>query len=357
MRRRGVCAAPERWQNELARLGARVRVLKPIAMLESCLTDAPIVLGHLRPVILMPVGLLAGLPAGQIEAILLHELAHIRRHDYLANALQRLLEGLLFYHPAVWWISRVIRAERENCCDDAVVSVRGNAVEYAAALASLEQNRSTAGEPALAATGGSLVKRIHRLLYPENFPQLMDAVRGSSDPDRNRRRRPGRLAIGRARANALHFPSHEDWTANTPYSKWLNEDVAYIIDDAERAAFLELSSDAERDRFIEQFWARRNPTPGAAGNAFKEEHYRRIAYANSHFAAAVPGWQTDRGHMYIVWGPPDEIEAHPSSPQSPHGSEVWAYRHIESTGDKGTFTFIDRSGHGDYHLAPGNAHY
>ena len=133
LRRRGVCYAPERWQKDLARLSAELRLSRPILLLESCLAEAPMVLGHFRPLILMPVGLLAGLPAGQIEAILVHELAHIRRHDYLANVLQHLVEGLLFYHPAAWWITRVIRAERENCCDDIVVSMSGDAHEYAVA--------------------------------------------------------------------------------------------------------------------------------------------------------------------------------------------------------------------------------
>ena len=96
-----------------------------MALLESSLAGVPVVVGYCA-VILMPVGLLTGLPAGQIEAILLHELAHIRRRDYLVNLLQTFVEGLLFYHPAVWWISAVIRAEREHCCDDAVVSTQGD---------------------------------------------------------------------------------------------------------------------------------------------------------------------------------------------------------------------------------------
>jgi bla regulator protein BlaR1 len=141
LRRRGVCQAAEYWRQELVRLSARLRLTRPVSLLESGLADTPVVLGHFRPLILMPVGLLSALPAGQIEAILLHELAHIRRWDYLTNVFQRLVEGLLFYHPAVWWISRVMRTERENCCDDVVVTVHGNAHEYAAALAALEHNR------------------------------------------------------------------------------------------------------------------------------------------------------------------------------------------------------------------------
>ncbi|MFZ2083622.1 MAG: GWxTD domain-containing protein, partial [Candidatus Sulfotelmatobacter sp.] len=96
------------------------------------------------------------------------------------------------------------------------------------------------------------------------------------------------------------------------YKKWLNEDVVWIITDQERAAFKQLSNDEERDNFIEAFWQRRDPTPDTEENEYKEEHYRRIAYANEHFAAGIPGWKTDRGRMYIMYGPADEVDSHPS---------------------------------------------
>src|SRR5579862_3966930 len=166
MQRRGVCGAPDPWPLRLDQLCARLRLMKPVTLLETCLADVPVVIGYLRPVILVPVGLLAGMPAGQVEAILMHELAHIRRRDYVVNLLQTVVEGFLFYHPAVWWMSRVIRAERENCCDDLVVAASGSAQEYAAALAALEQTRGAVNQAALAANGGSLMKRINRLLYP-----------------------------------------------------------------------------------------------------------------------------------------------------------------------------------------------
>jgi len=98
----------------------------------------------------------------------------------------------------------------------------------------------------------------------------------------------------------------------SPYKKWLDEEVPYIITDEERAAFKKLTTDEEREQFIEQFWERRNPNPGSPENEFKEEYYRRIAYSNEHFASGIPGWKTDRGRMYIMYGPPDEIESHPS---------------------------------------------
>lgn len=347
LRRRGVCSPPEGWQNELARLGARLRVSRPIVLLESCMADAPMVLGHFRPLILMPVGVLAGLPAEQVEAILMHELAHIRRCDYLVNVLQRLVEGLLFYHPAVWWISRVIRTERENCCDDVVVGMRGNAHEYARALAALEQNRWSGCEPAVAATGGSLVKRIRRLLYPKGpsgvWTPLVACV----------------VFIVTIAAALSAWPAQQnssgvqEQTAETsPYMKWLNEDVVYIISDAERAAFVKLTTDQERDHFIEQFWQRRDPVqPGSADNEFREEHYRRIAYANEHWAVSnAPGWRTDRGHIYIVYGPPDEIDAHPSGDNGMPPHEEWLYRHIERVGNDIVFRFTDPQRNGEYHL-------
>lgn len=365
LRRRGVCCASEHWQKDLERLSAQLRLSRPIRLLESCLVDAPMVLGHFRPIILMPLGLLAGLPAGHIEAILLHELAHIRRYDYLVNVLQRSVEGLLFYHPAVWWISGVIRAERENCCDDVVVAMSGNAHEYAVALAALEQNRWSGREPAVAATGGSLVKRIRRLLYPQSpnglwTPLLAAAILmtiaavtlaawQAAPPQQS-------SAATQRKAGRAETSPHATWAS--PYAAWLNEDVAYIIDDKERAAFEKLTTDEEREEFIVQFWLRRDPTPGTSENEFKEEHYRRIAHANRYFrtVSGGHGWQTDRGHMWIVYGPPDEIESHPSGgTRILYPFEDWKYYHVEGIGDNLFVTFVDRTRTGDYRVAPGNA--
>ena len=357
LRRRGVCSAQNCWQKEFVRLSARLRVSRPILLLESSLADVPMVLGHFKPLILIPVGLLAGLAPGQVEAILLHELAHIRRHDYLINVLQRLAEGLFFYHPAVWWISHIMRAERECCCDDLVVSITGNPHEYAHTLAALEQFRLPGREPAVALTGGRLMKRIRRLLYPQRpngawatwLAAAILVVAGAVS-----------LAAWQSQASAHSSRAPEaqsDKSAVSSYSKWLNEDVVYIIDDAERAAFQQLITNAERNKFIEQFWARRNPTPGSSTNKFEDEHYRRISFANQRFSTAsgTPGWQTDRGHIYIVYGPPDEIDSHLKSAQYPVAIEVWTYRHVDGVGNNDSITFIDRTGRGDYHLAPSNA--
>jgi uncharacterized protein (TIGR03435 family) len=177
MRSMLVRRAPPEWQQALAQLGARIGLSRSVRLLVSALVQVPVVVGWLRPVVLVPVGALGGLPAGHLEALLLHELAHIRRHDYLVNMLQSVAEALLFYHPAVWWVSGHIRAERELCCDDVVVSVSVDALTYARALAQLESWRPAHLTPAVAATGGFLSERIARLLG-----QSRPAVRGSLGP-------------------------------------------------------------------------------------------------------------------------------------------------------------------------------
>ncbi len=147
------------------------------------------------------------------------------------------------------------------------------------------------------------------------------------------------------------------------YKKWLNEDVRWIITPEELSAFKQLSNDEERDQFIEQFWLRRDPTPDTVENEYKEEHYRRIAYANEHFASGKPGWMTDRGRIYIVFGPPDEIDAHPSGgdynrPMEEGGGETstypfedWRYRYIEAIDKQEVMIeFVDTCMCNDYHM-------
>ena len=148
----------------------------------------------------------------------------------------------------------------------------------------------------------------------------------------------------------------------TPYKKWLNEDVLYIITDEEKTAFKRLATDEEREQFIEQFWLRRDPTPDTEENEFKEEHYRRIAYANDHYASGIQGWKTDRGRIYITYGPPDEIESHPAGgtyerPMEEGGGETstypfeqWRYRYIEGIGTNIIIEFVDPSMSGEYRM-------
>src|SRR5213080_4210954 len=146
------------------------------------------------------------------------------------------------------------------------------------------------------------------------------------------------------------------------YKQWLNEDVTYIISPDERNAFLQLDTNEEREQFIEQFWLRRSSNPDLPENDFKEEHYRRIAYANEHYASGIPGWKTDRGRMYIMWGPADEVESHPTGgtydrPMEEGGGststypwETWRWRYLEGIGENIILEFVDPSGSGEYHL-------
>lgn len=164
LKRRRASAAIQQWQEKLSSLCRRLRVSRPVRLCESVLVEVPTVIGWLRPVILVPASAITGLSAEQLEALLAHELAHIKRYDYLINLLQTAVETLLFYHPAVWWLSAQIRQEREHCCDDLAVATCGDVLTYARALAELEQLRGVAPQLAVAANGGALINRIQRLV-------------------------------------------------------------------------------------------------------------------------------------------------------------------------------------------------
>ena len=341
-----------------------------------------------------------------------HEMAHIRRHDYVTSVLQSVAEAVLFYHPAIWWISEEIRIERELCCDDLAVAVCGDVLIYARALADLESRQPLRVGSVLGANGGSLVNRIRRLIEPTEasgnklprpgaiwamtilwaagigaaavhaaqqprlapalatlvpFPASPQSGAGSQSNEvrslvMHARRTllydpflpaklPLRVQLAQIRelAQAAASGSPQENTTGTPWLKWMNQDVAYIIADEERKAFRQLATDEERQQFMEQFWVRRDPTPGTVANEFKEEHYRRLAYANEHFASLIPGWKSDRGMIYVRFGPPDEIQSHLSDLSNPP-TENWKYRFIEGVGSNVNIQFVDRKGTGEYFL-------
>jgi GWxTD domain-containing protein len=184
--------------------------------------------------------------------------------------------------------------------------------------------------------------------------QDKDAKGSESQTDPLKRQIPEKQRKANAKALKIEL--------SKTYKKWLDEDVRWIITDEEKSAFMQLSNDEERDQFIEAFWQRRDPTPDTEENEFKEEHYRRIAYANEHFAAGIPGWKSDRGRTYIVFGPADEIESHPSGgsyerPMEEGGGETstfpfetWRYRYLEGIGQEVMIEFVDTCMCGDYHM-------
>jgi len=169
LRRVGTSEAPEALRQSFAALAKCSGVRRTVRLVQSTLVEVPTVVGWLRPAVLVPVAVLAELPPHQLEMILAHELAHIRRYDYLLNLVQTAIETVLFYHPALWWLSRRIRTERENCCDDWAVAVTGDSVGYARVLTHLEerrhgqQHRAPAGV-AISSEGVSLLSRVRRLL-------------------------------------------------------------------------------------------------------------------------------------------------------------------------------------------------
>jgi beta-lactamase regulating signal transducer with metallopeptidase domain len=170
--RRTSTAAPEKWQRRLRALTERMGLRRSVALRRSARVESPVVAGWWRPVVLVPVGLLSGLPPNQVEALLLHELAHVRRHDVLVGRLQAVVETLLFFHPATWWISGQVRQTREACCDDRAVRAGTDRTVYIRALAALAE-RVMKGRPDAwtpAASDGSLLARIRRLLSPEAAP-------------------------------------------------------------------------------------------------------------------------------------------------------------------------------------------
>jgi GWxTD domain-containing protein len=441
--------APHAWQVRLQQIAMQMSASASRArMYLSPLVNVPTVVGWLRPAILIPIEAVTGWPAEQVTALLAHEMAHVLRNDFLVNLLQSVAEAVLFYHPAVWWISGQIRAERELCCDDLAVRVT-DVASYSRALLALESQRPSGFGQALAADGGSLKARIRRLVDParpreNNLPGPAAAwamtflwlaglgaatlqagetqalvlpslkapapVASPAPLDINREAPlPGSNSIDkilkRARNTLLYDPVlsvqtaqpaapantqdasrnrlNEDITyiitdeerkawrelmtdderkqfllqfelrrlSNLAMRNWLTEDVVYIITDEERRAFLRLNTDEERQQFVEQFWLRRDPTPDTIENEFKQEHYRRLAYANQHFASSVPGWKTERGRIYIMYGPPDEIDSHPSgdgAAKAPY--EDWRYRYIQGRGTGAIIEFVDTQRDGEYRM-------
>lgn len=175
-RRQGARNVEGDWEVRLRRMAERLGVPRAVRLCESVVADVPAVIGWLRPVILMPASALTCLTPEQVEAVLAHELAHVLRNDYLMNLMQTCVETLLFFHPCTWWIGRRVREQRENCCDDLAVAACGNPLVYARALAQLELLRGTMPELAMAATRGSLLDRIERLVAPRPPARAKAAV-------------------------------------------------------------------------------------------------------------------------------------------------------------------------------------
>jgi GWxTD domain-containing protein len=249
-------------------------------------------------------------------------------------------------------------------------------------LTALENLRSRAAALAIPATGGSLVKRVRRLLHQRETsrpawtalasvgfvtaltvialaahsanPPKLEATPVTYSPPSQRTVAPKpsapEIPAASPATEPQERPTYKAEQAEQPPQaarRWLDEDVAYIITDEEREAYSRLTTGDERMQFIMQFWLRRDPTPGTPENELRNDHYRRIAFANDHFSTSsgTPGWKTDRGQTYIKWGPPDEIS---KMGVSVSATEIWRYRYIETLGRNNiTFVFVDVDGSGE----------
>jgi GWxTD domain-containing protein len=384
---------------------------------------APIAFGTWKPVVVLPEALLTALPLSGIRAILGHELAHHRRLDPWRAWLQLVLSALWWFNPVYWLLSRNIRSVLEDCCDDMVLASElasreaycrtllqaaraalGDKAVSRMAFAYMGKSQALRRRfmrimsakcirpPKLAMTGILVIFALALVLLPgaeprilaqsavyaeahalsihparqetaailQNLDKASNAESSSPDEKQLRPELPGKPHKVHQLSESRQGPqSSQEETISDYYRKWLDEDVVYIIELWEKSSFLALKTDKERDLFIERFWVRRNTDPGSERNAFKMEHYRRIAYANEHFACSVPGWKTDRGRVYILFGKPDEIESHPKGGAYRTDNrtvetfpfEKWWFRHIEAVGDDIEIEFVDPLGTGEYQMA------
>jgi GWxTD domain-containing protein len=186
------------------------------------------------------------------------------------------------------------------------------------------------------------MRRIHRLLYGQQQCRTAAAGWGLTAALVT-------IAVALAAAWQTSAAPQQTPEQEAPYMEWVNEEVVYIIEPGEREAYLQLQSNNEREHFIEQFWLRRDPTPGTPGNEFKREHYRRIGYAMDRFrSAGMAGWKTDRGRVYVLYGPPDEIESHPAGRGGGPPFEQWLYNYIQGIGRRVIVEFVNVNRNGEY---------
>ena len=379
-----------------------VRNSKPVdgpRVRESESISVPMTVGQISPTILLPMGW-RDWDSAKLQAVLAHEGAHIRRGDWVIGVMARVNCCVFWFHPVSWWLKRELALLAEYACDDSALTQMGDRRQYARALLEIAYAMKSAHGRLLRdavpiAKETNVKKRMEQILddrrtippafgrrgwvtllvcslpvgYFASAVQLAPAqtrpvasvAEPSRAPDPSPQPKKQPVQIAQTRRNAPQqiptqaapapapAPAPALASLETPYQKWLGEDVRWVISDDERIAFKRLQTDEEREAFIEQFWLRRDPTPGTPENEMKEEHYRRISFANDNFSAGVPGWKTDRGMVYIRYGPPDAIDSHGATP-STYPFENWYYRDVTGFGTPAEFEFVDPTMTSRYHL-------
>jgi GWxTD domain-containing protein len=341
------------------RLGARLVQSSRLVenqLRESELVRVPITVGVLHPEVILPSDW-RDWPQPKLRAVLAHEQAHVVRQDPLRLLAASIYRSVAWFHPLAWWLRAELAELAEQASDDAAIAAGEDRVKYAEALLSFIERTPRRVQWEGVTEGVPMANRQTRM---RRIDRVLDQNRKLSQPSNYRTLAALVIAalpliyIATAtqpvRAQAPQQPTEGTGTVcggNPAYAKWLNEDVAYIITQEEHQAFERLRDAAECSQFVEQFWLRRD-------NAFKEEYYRRIAYANQHFASTNPGWKTDRGRIYITYGPPDEIDSHPAGERTGSGEtypfDQWRYTHNASLGDDILLEFVDSTGDNEYRL-------
>jgi GWxTD domain-containing protein len=366
---------------------------------ESESISVPITVGQLSPTILLPMGWREW-DASKLRAVLAHEEAHIRRVDWAVGVMARVNWCVFWFHPLAWWLKSELALLAEYACDDVALTQMGDRRQYARALLEIAYAMKSAhgrllGDAMPMAKETNVKKRMDQILddsriippalgrrgwmtllvcsvpvgyfasavqlAPAQSRTVIPVAEPSTPPDpvpqpakqsvrviAQTRRDTGQPLSPQATPTPVQDRAAVLASLETPYQKWLNEEVIYLISEDERRVFMRLRTDDEREQFITQFWVRRDPTPGTEENEMKEEHYRRIAFANDRFTEKIPGWQTDRGMTYIKYGPPDAMDVHSATPANfPY--ETWRYRVIEATANV-DMEFVDPTMTGRYHL-------
>ena len=329
---------------------------KHLPVVVSATAMEPGLFGILRPALVLPAGLETRLTAVQFDTVMVHELSHLRRRDNLWSVLHTAVQAIFWFHPLVWWLTSRLVDERERACDEAVLERNGEAQAYAEAMITICKHYICSPLKFVSGVTGSRLERRIEAIMTYKFTTNLDIRRKLLLVAAVTLTIAGPVLIGVFDVHAISLLSSnatpQTGTARV-FEKWLNEDVVYLISDEERRAFDSLRFDEEREHFIEQFWLRRDPTPGTPENEFKVEHYERLAYVNTRFAWAQPGWTTDRGRILILLGKPDEIESHPRANgggNPAYAYEMWTYRYVAGFGNNVQFTFIDPEGTREYRL-------
>jgi len=352
------------WKTLLMQLKSELGIRRSVDLVIAGLYP-PMTWGLIRDMIVLP-SAAADWTIDRRRLVLAHELAHVKRRDVIVQVLAHVVCAVYWFNPLAWFAFSRLRIEREKAADDQVLRLGVNAYDYANHLVQVAR---TIGP--LNAFSNATIAMAQPSQLEKRLKAIVDSNRVRCSLTRIETLSLVSTAIvvtilvGSLQVTARPLTPIEPpiriggplpvppQTDNRALQNWSNEEVPYIISEEERRAFDRLNSEVERRAFIDQFWSRRDPSPGTVPNEFRDEHYRRLAYVNQRFAfSSRPGWQSDRGRIFIIHGKPDELEDHPAGPGGTYPYTKWTYRYVEGIGANVDFVFIDPARNGEYRLVP-----